>query len=114
MSVLSNAQSGVAVEWAPFVKNEGVSDEQLMIAADRVQSTFLSKQPGFIKRELIKKNETEYADLLHWASQSQAMSAGEKVFSCVQCNDYFKLMNMEASTSAGSGFSHYTILKTWN
>ena len=113
-SAVSNAESLVAVEWAPFIKNEGVTDQQLIVAADQVNVVFLARQPGFIKRELIKKSEIEYADIIHWNTKADAVAAGEKVFNCAECNQYFKLMNMEASAGAGSGFSHYVILKEWH
>ena len=112
-SMLSNAKDFIAVEWAPFVKAKEITDQQLIVAADRVNLEFLAKQPGFIKRELIKKNDTEYADVIHWKTKKEAVAAGEKVFSCSECNEYFGLMNMEASANAGKGFSHYEILKEW-
>jgi len=112
-SMISNAKELTAVEWAPFVKDKGVSDQQLISAADLVNHEFLVKQPGFIKRELIKKNDTEYADVIHWNTKEEAIAAGEKVFNCGKCNEYFKLMDMEASVDAGKGFSHYEILKEW-
>ena len=113
-SAVSNAESLVAVEWAPFIKNEGISDQQLIVAADQVNVVFLARKPGFIKRELIKKSEIEYADIIHWNTKADAVAAGEKVFNCAECNQYFKLMNMEASAGAGSGFSHYEIIKEWH
>lgn len=113
-SVISNAEGIVAVEWAPFIKNEGITDQQLVVAADNVNSVFLIKQPGFIKRELVKKSDAEYADIIHWNTKADAAAAGEKVFNCAECNEYFKLMNMEASANAGAGFSHYEVLKKWN
>ena len=112
-SMVSNAKSLVAVEWAPFVKAKGITDQQLIVAADRVNLEFLTKQPGFIKCELIKKSDAEYADVIHWNTKKAAVAAGEKVFSCVECNEYFELMDMEASATAGKGFSHYEILKAW-
>ena len=112
-SAVSSAKDLVAVEWAPFVKATGVTEQQLVSAADRVNFEFLTKQPGFIKRELIKKSDMEYADVIHWNTKQEAVAAGEKVFNCGECNEYFKLMDMEASANAGKGFSHYEILKTW-
>lgn len=113
-SAFSHAESLVTVEWAPFVKAEGVTDKQLIIAANQVNVEFLAKQPGFIKRELIKKSEMEYADVIHWTSKKEAVSAGSKVLSCVECAQYFQLMDMESSEKAGAGFSHYEILQIWN
>lgn len=108
----SNAQSNVVVEWAPYKKLSNITDSQLVNAADNVNSEFLAKQKGFIKRELVKKSETDYADIIHWASQADAESAGSKVESCSVCLEYFKLMNTEAGES-GAGFSYYSILKIW-
>lgn len=106
-------QESVAVEWAPFVKLPEFSDANLIKAADNVNVEFLSRQPGFIKRELVKKSETEYADIIHWSTKADAVSAGSKIEECAVCSEYFKLMDMEKSASAGAGFSHYSILKTW-
>ena len=99
------------VEWAPFVKAEGVTDQQLVAAATVVNSDFLILQKGFIKRDLVKKNSHEYADIIYWVSKTDAISAGGKVSSCVQCGEYFKLMKVDAKT--GGEFSHYIILKSW-
>ena len=112
-SLSSYAEQVPAVEWAPFVKAAGITDQQLIAAADKVNSGFLVNQTGFIKRELIKKSDTEYADIIHWNTKADAMSAGHKVSNCSVCGEYFQLMDMEASGSAGAGFSHYNILKKW-
>lgn len=112
-SMISNANNLIAVEWAPFIKVKGVTEQQLITAADRVNFEFLTKQPGFIKRELIKKSDTEFADIIHWNTKKEAIAAGEKVFNCNECKEYFELMDMEASANAGKGFSHYEILKEW-
>jgi hypothetical protein len=112
-SMASNAKTPIAVEWAPFIKINGVSDHQLIVAADQVNIDFLSKQAGFIKRVLIKKSDVEYADIIHWSTKKEAVAAGEKVLSCAECNEYFKLMDMAESENAGKGFSHYEILKEW-
>lgn len=100
-----------AIEWAPFIKSPNVTDEQLIAAANSLNSDFLIKQKGFIKRELIKKNDNEYADVIYWETNTDAVTAGEKVSTCVKCNEYFTLMVMDAKS--GEGFSHYTIIKSW-
>ena len=101
----------IAIEWAPFIKASGVTDEQLLAKANIVNSDFLIKQKGFIKRELIKKDNNEYADVIYWETKSDAVTAGEKVNNCVKCGEYFELMTMGAK--AGEGFSHYNIIKSW-
>ncbi len=107
-----NVNAGeTAIEWAPFIKTSGVTDEQLIIKANLVNSDFLIKQKGFMKRELIKKNDKEYADVIYWETKAHAVTAGEKVNTCVKCGEYFELMEM--GEKAGEGFSHYTIIKSW-
>lgn len=111
--ITMNVDAGeVAIEWAPFVKAGSVTDEQLVAAANTVNSNFLVKQKGFIKRELIKKNESEYADVVYWQTKPDAIKAGEKVSTCIECSEYFKLMAV--GVKAGEGFSHYTIIKSWS
>ena len=107
-----NVNAGeTAIEWAPFIKTSGVTDEQLIIKANLVNSDFLIKQKGFMKRELIKKNDKEYADVIYWETKADAVTAGEKANTCVKCGEYFELMEM--GEKAGEGFSHYTIIKSW-
>ncbi len=103
----------ICVEWAPFSKLDGVDDEALIAAADSVTAEFLLQQNGFLSRELVKKSEVEYADIIHWKTKADAEAAGANVESCEPCGKYFSLMDMEASTNAGAGFSHYEILRKW-
>jgi len=112
-SINANAKDSIAVEWAPFIKASGVSEQDLIKAADLVNKYFLISQKGFIKRELVKKNKSEYADIIHWQTKDNAITAGNAVSNCARCGEYFKLMDMEASSKAGAGFSHYEIIKTW-
>lgn len=100
------------VEWAPFVKVINIKDRTLIEAANQVNRDFISLQPGFIKRELVKKNEIEYADILYWKDRKSAELAGKKVYDCQVCLRYFEMMDENVKT--GGEFAHYQILKTWS
>ncbi len=113
VSIISSAEDGIIVEWAPFVKASGVTDKNLIMAASKVNSEFLAIQPGFIKRELVKKSEIEYADIVYWSTQEKAVAAANKVEQCAVCAEYFALMDMKASEKSGAGFSYYSIIKAW-
>ncbi|MBL4583187.1 MAG: hypothetical protein JKX83_01090 [Pseudomonadales bacterium] len=93
------------------MKIEGIDDQQLIEKANTVQTTFISKQPGFIKRELLKRNDTDYADLIYWRNKKNATAAGNKVENCKVCLDYFSLM--QAGIQPAQEFSHYSIIKSW-
>jgi len=112
-SAFSFAETSITVEWAPFVIQSQVTKEQVINAADQVNLKFLSAQKGFIKRQLVQKSTTEFADIVHWKSLADAQAAGDKVMSCKTCISYFALMDMSKSEAAGGGFSHYKILKNW-
>lgn len=112
-SSYTNATETNTVEWAPFLKQSQATTEQLITAADLVNLEFLSRQKGYIKRQLIQKSKDEFADIVHWETLADAQAAGEKVMSCDTCKSYFSLMDMSNSTTAGSGFSHYKVLKNW-
>lgn len=111
-TLVSSAEAPV-IEWAPFVKGAGVSDEQLLAAADLLSAEFLAGQRGFIKRELIKKNAAEYADVIHWKSLADAEATGIKVGDCLVCREYFELMDMTPGGKTGAGFSHYQVIGRW-
>lgn len=118
LAMQANAQPkvnnlSVVVEWAPFKKLIHVADQQLIAAADALNLEFLARQRGFIKRELVKKSASEYADIIHWQSQADAQRAGLKVASCAVCLAYFELMDGQAGES-GAGFSYYATLKQWH
>lgn len=112
-SSFSFAETNIAVEWAPFVIKQQVTKEQIVAAASQVNLNFLSVQKGYIKRQLVQKSTTEFADIIHWESLADAQAAGDKVMSCKTCITYFALMDMSKAESAGSGFSHYKVLKNW-
>jgi len=113
-SAFSYAESAVVVEWAPFIKAVDISDSVLIHTADKVTSGFLTHQAGFIKRELVKKSDSEYADIIHWNTKSDATAAANKVETCTVCAEYFELMNISESDAAGAGFSYFSVLKTWS
>jgi hypothetical protein len=112
-SSFSFAETNITVEWAPFVIKSNVTKEQVINAADQVNLQFLSAQKGYIKRQLIQKSNTEFADIVHWESLADAQAAGDKVMSCKTCITYFALMDMSKAESAGSGFSHSKVLMNW-
>jgi len=112
-SSLSFAQDTSTVEWAPFVTQPHVTKDELITAASKVNLQFLSRQKGYIKRQLVQKGDDQFADIVHWESLADAQAAAEKVMSCESCKSYFALMDMSRAASAGSGFSHYKILQSW-
>lgn len=59
------------VELASFKLKEEISLEFFLEVSNRFQKEFVSKQPGFIQRQLIKKDNI-WCDLVIWESQESA------------------------------------------
>ncbi len=112
-SIASPVNGETVIEWAPFVKKDQINEQLLISKADAVNRQFLSLQPGFIKRSLVKKDKYNFADIVHWGSLTAAQQAAKKVSNCEVCNQYFSQMDHQKSKLAGSGFSYYQVLKEW-
>lgn len=102
---------GTIVELAPFLIKEGVLEKDLLEASARVQADFIEKQPGFIKRELLKKSDQEYLDIVYWQSEELAKNAAEKAMQSEICHKFFLLMDL---SNHNGGPSHYQIVKSYN
>lgn len=74
-------QSVGLVELTTFKINKGVSGADFVKSAEQMQSDFLEKQNGFIKRTLTVSGDTLWTDIVYWEnpeSQNKAMQIAEK------------------------------------
>ena len=106
-------ENGVIIEWAPFSVVEGVSDEALIEMSQRLQSEFLEKQHGFIKRDLLKSPDGGWVDLVYWASEEDAQLAMKNSMESAICGEYFGLMVMDEHAEPGAGVLHFTKKAGW-
>lgn len=87
-----NNQNSHTIEFAPFTLAEGVDEMTLLAAADALQEEFLSRQEGFIKRDLVRIAPGRWADVIYWesrASVEQAMQTAPENSAALR---YFQLM----------------------
>jgi len=80
------------VEWAPFELAPGADAAQFLAASQALQSEFLSRQTGFIRRELLKGGDNRWVDLVYWQNEAAAQRAMQNVASSSACQRYFQLM----------------------
>ena len=100
------------VETAAFRVKDGTTEEDVIQASNLFQSQFLGDQPGFLRRELLKLNDRDYLDVVHWGSASDAAAVLEKATNSMACQQYFSVMD-EASADLGAGVSHYESLAVY-
>ncbi|HMQ32482.1 MAG TPA: hypothetical protein PKD53_17250 [Chloroflexaceae bacterium] len=95
------------IEWAPFTLAEGVAEATLLAASEALQRVFLSQQPGFVRRELLRGNDNQWVDLVYWASQEAAEAAMQNVAESPVCHRYFALMAGADADEPGAGVLHF-------
>src|SRR5882672_25390 len=57
------------------------SEADLLVASERFQRDFLDKRPGFIRRELLRLDDRNYLDLVHWRNAADATSVLQRTAS---------------------------------
>ncbi len=83
----------ILVEWAPFKPAPGVTEADLLAASDAMERDFLAKQRGYIRRELLKARDGQWADLVYWEDQDAADQAMNAVGHSQACAAYFRRMD---------------------
>ncbi len=84
------------LELVVYGLNEGVSREQFLGTNEAV-SSWISKQPGFISRDLIYDGEGDrWVDVIWWESLEQARAAMELSMTSESCAPMFAQVNDES------------------
>lgn len=96
----------VMIEWAPFRLAEGASEAALLRASEALQEGFLARQPGFLRRELLRGADGRWVDLVYWRSEESAAAAMKVAMESPACHEYFRLMNADCADPA-AGVEHY-------
>lgn len=97
---------------APIKLAPGNSEADLLQASDRFQKEFVDAQPGLIRRELVRKSNGEYLDIVQFRSMEDAMAIIEKEKESLACQAFFAVMDMR-STDDAKGVDLYQSLRTY-
>lgn len=103
----------ICIEWAPFALRAGVSETHLLDASEILQREFLDRQPGFVRRELLKADSGQWVDLVVWTSQAAAESAEANAARSHACHGYLGLMAGANSCNPGAGVSHFAQIREY-
>ena len=84
------------LELVVFKLNDGVSRDEFLATNDPV-STWISRQPGFISRDLSFDAEGDrWIDVIWWESLEDAGAVAELALSSESCAPMFALIDMES------------------
>jgi hypothetical protein len=104
---------GVVVEWAPFRLAEGADAAALLEASETLQRDFLRRQPGFVRRELLRDDAGRWVDVVVWTDHSSAMAAMRAAEASPVCHAYFHLMAGGEEMSAGTDVVHLRRIRAY-
>jgi len=82
----------LTIEMVQFRSLKGM-DEKVFLDASDAMMTDLKKQRGFIDRELLKSEDDQWIDIVHWKSLGDAQLAARNVMSIPTCLTFFKMMD---------------------
>ena len=100
----------VTLEVAKIRLRADASEADLLGASERFQRDFLDKQPGFIRRELLRLDDRNYLDLVHWRNAADATSVLQHTADSPSAQAYFSLMETDPGKPA---LTHYASMATY-
>ncbi|RIK40050.1 MAG: hypothetical protein DCC55_16255 [Chloroflexi bacterium] len=103
----------VVIEWAPFELVAGTAEEVLMQASEVLQKEFLARQPGFIRRELLRGRDNQWVDLVYWESMEDAVQAAQNAANSPVCYAYFQLMVAADHDDPAAGVLHFDQMRSY-
>lgn len=99
---------------APIKLAPGKTEGDLIAASNRFQEEFVVKQPGILRRELVRKSENEYLDIVQFRSQDDALDVMEKEKESTACHAFFAVMDMSGVDSSDGAIDIYPSLATYS
>lgn len=83
---------------APIKLAAGTTEEQFLQASQRFQDEFVAHEPGVLRRELIRKGDGLFADIVLFRSVEDAEQVMEKERESEVCGKFFSLMDMSGES----------------
>ena len=86
--------------FAPIKIAQGKTESDLLIASDRFQEEFVRHQPGVLRRELIRKSEGKYIDIVQFRSAEDARDVMAKEQESEACQSFFSILDLSDMSDA--------------
>ena len=94
---------------APFTLAKGKSEADLLSASAVFQETFVSRQQGVLRRELIRKSDGEYLDIVQFRSKEDAERVMEAERTSPDCMVFFEMMDLTGVDMDAEMPIHYSL-----
>jgi hypothetical protein len=107
------APDTTAIEMAPFTLAEGMFEETLLAASERLEMEFLSGLDGYLGRMLVRKDDRSWSDIVFWRTPQDAARAMERAASSEVCRSYFECMAAADHDDPAQGVTVYQRVRSY-
>lgn len=83
------------VEFAKIQLAPGCTEADLLAASETFQTDFLNGQEGFLRRDMVRKADGIYLDVILWQSRAHADAAFERAQNSDAAGNYFQQMQFD-------------------
>lgn len=101
------------IELAQVRLADGKTENDLLGASEAFQDGFLSKQEGFLRRDMVRRKDGAYVDIIKWASQTQADAVFQKAQSSELAGAYFSMMAFDPENT-DEGVEHCALISSFS
>lgn len=100
---------------APITLAKGKTEADLIAASDKFQKSFVDKEPGVLRRELIRIGDSEYMDIIQFRSKTDADEVIAKEMASPVCHEFFAVMEMgDSADDPSAAVALHESLATYN
>lgn len=103
----------LAIEIAPFTLNPDISEEQLLLASDRLEQEFLLHRDGYLGRATSQLPDGRWADIVLWRSSAHAAAVLPLIPHSDACAAYFSCMKGADTSDPAHGVQLFQAIRSY-
>ena len=97
------------IELAQIKLADGKTEQDLALSSTIFQRDFLDGQDGFLSRDLVRRPDGTYLDIIHWETREKADAVFANAQTSQAAGQYFSVMAFDAQ-AADSGVEHCALV----
>lgn len=99
---------------APGKLKPGITEADLIKASDKFDAEFVKKQQGIVKRQMLRGENGQFADLVTFASKEAAGKVMEAEQTSPVCHEFFSIFEMPENPDPNMGVICFELIKTYD
>ncbi|WP_428244375.1 hypothetical protein [Gynuella sp.] len=84
---------------APIKLAAGKTETELLTASERFQAEFVCHQPGIIRRELVRRDDGQFMDIIQFKDRKSLEDVMAEEQQSEVCMAFFAIMDMNATSA---------------